>query len=305
MFRHITRLVVLGVALAQTFQQTGTLGLEVAGVAGGNFSVVTGPLVLNSVPPGAVVVQATLYTSGNSNPSGLHAVFNGVTLGTIGPSASDAHFLTLYTYRWNVTNFVTPPSGPFNFTITESLAGLGIAGVTLVVVWSDPAAAIRTITIVEGMQQVGEAGPETESATFTGLPGGATTAWLFTVYDDASASGEVVAYNGTAIGGPIDQGLGFSATLLQLSATSVSGNNTLAITTGSDHMGWMIAATAVDIPPTGALPFTWGRIKDTFARKTGTSRRDVPVLDPELQPGPTSGLRTSDPHPIRSDRVSP
>lgn len=249
----------------QSFQQTGQLGLEVTGVGGVNVSVVNGTLPLSGLPPAAVVQKAYLYASqngGGSNP--LSAVFNGANLGAVGPLASDAAFLTLYTYRWDVTNNVVPGLISFPFTVTELVFGQGIAGVGLVVVWQDAAEPMRTVTIVDGMKQVGEAGPETESLTFTGLPAGPTKAWTFTVYDDSAATGETVSYNGSAIGGPIDQNVGLDASVLQMSTTSVSGNNTMSIQTGSDHMGWMVAATAVDVPPVGVEPHTWGNIKALY-----------------------------------------
>lgn len=250
-------------SLTQTFQQSGNLGLEVMAVAGGNLSTVTGSFTPTLVPGSASIVKATLYASQNGNSSGMNATFNGASLGIVGPSASDPGMLTLYTYQWDVTLFTAPPIGPWNFSVWEPLpGGLGIAGVALAVVWSDPGEPTRTVTIIDGMQQVGESGPETETVIFTGMPAGSTGVWVFTVYDDSTASGETVSYNGSTIGGPIDQFLGMNASLLQMTATSVTGSDTLSITTGMDAMGWMIGATAVKHTIVPVERRSWGRVKN-------------------------------------------
>lgn len=251
-------------ALLQTYQQSGNLGLEVTGVAGQNNPFVGGNLTLGSYPATAVVQKATLYASQTNNGMNpLTATFNGVPLGAVGPTASDMAFTTLYTYQWDVTMFLFGTT-VFPFLVSETMPGLGIAGVGLVVVWQDPSEPMRTVTIIDGMKQVGESGPETESVTFTGLPAGPTVAWTFTVYDDAAASGETVSYNGSAIGGPVDGNLGLNASVLQMNTTSVSGNNTLAIQTGADHMGWMVAATAVDMSPVSVDATSWSRVKSLY-----------------------------------------
>jgi hypothetical protein len=252
-------------ALTQSFQQTGNLGLEVAGAGGVNQSVVSGTLSVAGLPPGAIVQRAYLYASQNGNGTNpLVATFNGSNLGAVGPLASDPAFLTLYTYRWDVTAAVVPPLTSFGFTVTETVFGLGIAGIGLVVVWQDPAEPMRTITILDGMKQVGESGPESESVTFSGLPPGPTKAWTFTAYDDSAATGETVRYNGSVVGGPLDQNVGMNASVLQMTTTSASGSNTMSIQTGGDHLAWMVAATAVDLSPVGLTPHSWANIKALF-----------------------------------------
>ncbi len=249
-------------ALVQTYQQTGTLGLEVTGVGGQNQFHVSGNLTLSALPPAAAVQRATLYASQNNNGTNpLTASFNAVPLGAVGPSASDPAFGTLYTYQWDVTPHLLPGLPSHSFSVTETVNGLGIAAVGLVVVWQDAGEPMRTITISEGMKQVGESGPETESHAQTMLPSGITKAWILTCYDDNAATGEVVTYNGAPFGGPIDQNLGFNASVLQMNTTSQSGTNTLAIQTLADHLGWMVAATAVDLAPVSVDGDSWGKIK--------------------------------------------
>jgi hypothetical protein len=176
-------------------------------------------------------------------------------------------FITAYSYHWDVTNIIIPTQTTYSVTIGQNTMGQSvIAGVALAVIWQDASEPFREVVLYDGMQQVGESGPETESVTFSGLPAGSTTAWVFTVFDDNSSTGEVVAYNGNGIGGPIDGNLGLNASLLQLSATSLSGMNRLSITTGTDHMGWMIAGVAVDYPPVPAKPTSWSALKTSYRR---------------------------------------
>jgi hypothetical protein len=100
--------------------------------------------------------------------------------------------------------------------------------------------------------------------TFTGLPAGSTTVWVFTTDDDAMTTNETVAYNGTNIGGPLVANLGLNASVLQMAGLSVSGANTLAITTVTDHLTWLVGATAVTLPPVGVEPSSWGTVKSSY-----------------------------------------
>jgi hypothetical protein len=141
-----------------------------------------------------------------------------------------------------------------------------IAGVALVVVWNDPGEPTRTVTVIDGMQQVGESGSETETVSFTSLTPGATEVWVCTVNDDNSNTGESIQYNSNSIGGPIDRNLGFDASLFHLTGNiqSMVGNNSLAIRTIGDHMGWMIGATAITLPPVGVERSTWSSVKELY-----------------------------------------
>ena len=252
-------------ALSNTFQQSGNLGLEVAATAGGNTPITMGTLTLSLVPPGAVIVRATLHASEVNNPLGLNCTFAGQSPGALGPPASDASFITMYEYSWNVTPYVIAGVPSYTFMIGQAVpASFQISAVALVVVWRAPGEPYRTIAIFDGMQQVGESGPETESISFGSLPAGPSTVWVVTAGDDSMSTGETVDYNGGTIGGPLDKNLGFSASLLQMNATSQSGTNTLAINTGADHMGWMIGAVSVTTPATPAISSSWGRIKSLY-----------------------------------------
>lgn len=252
-------------ALSNTFQQSGNLGIEIAAVAGNNLPATSGTLSISNIPPGAIILRATVHASEINNPAGLNLTFAGNSVGPLGGPASDGGFITMYEYSWDVTAHVTPSPNSYSFTVGQTFpASFQIAVVALVVVWRHPNEPNRTIAVFDGMKQVGENGPETESVVFSSLPAGPTTAWVVTSGDDNAASGESVTYNGSNIGGPLDQGLGFSASMLQMSTTSTSGNNTMAITTGADHMGWMIAAVSVTPAVTPTRPSSWGRIKALY-----------------------------------------
>ncbi len=248
-------------ALVTSLQRTGNLALEVTGVAGGNGLVACGTLCLSKLPGSAAVVKATLYASQVNNAVGLHARFAGADLGTTGPAAADTVNQALYSYQWDVTSLVVPGTVSYTFVVNQ---GSAIAGVALAVVWEDVNEPTRLVTLMDGMKQIGANGSETQSVTFLDLGPGTTTVSLFTVLDDAVNSGEIVSYNGSAIAGPIDQNLGFLASLLRLDTTSASGDNTVSIWTNKDHMGWMIAGISVTMPPVGVSPSTWSAVKSLY-----------------------------------------
>jgi len=142
------------------------------------------------------------------------------------------------------------------------LDGMGmhtpVPGAALVVVWEDiTTQPTRTVTILDGIKQVGESGAETESMSFGVLPPGNTGVWIFTTDDDAS-TGETVVYNSATIGGPLVGNLGLNASVLQMSGTSNSTSNTLSISTMTDHFSWVMGSTAADVPPVATEESTWG-----------------------------------------------
>jgi hypothetical protein len=241
-------------------QLTGNLHLEVTGAAS-LAPLGTGTLTLATAPQG-IVQKAYLYATQTSNTAGMAGTFGGLPLAGVGPAASDMQLVTISTYRWDVTTMIIPGVTSYSFTLTD---GMGmpafVAGVGLLVVWDDPSTQpFRTVTIVDGAQQVGENGSETESMTFTTVPAGTTSVWVFTTDDDASL-GEVVSYNGVGIGGPLIGNLGLNASVLQMPANSQSGSNTLSIFTQSDHLTWVLGAIAVDQSPVGVERTSWGGVK--------------------------------------------
>ena len=253
--------------MSQSYQGTGNLGMEVTGVAGGNVSVASGTLTLTSnIPGGAQIVFATLYASQTNQGTSLDAVFAGNNLGSTGPTGVDVQQLGMYSYHWPITpQFIVPGVQSYSFTIGQgTLSAAPIAGVALAVVWQDGTEPTRTVTIMDGMQQVGELGAETETVSFTSSTPGATDIYVFTVNDDNLSSGETLTYNSTSIMGPLDRNLGFDASLLIRNGTSVAGTNSLSVNTIGDHMGWMIGATEITWPPVAVEEKTWSAVKELY-----------------------------------------
>lgn len=247
--------------LVTSFQQTGNLALEIAAAAGGNSVVASGTLLLSRLPSTASVVKATLYASQVNNGAGLHATFAGTDMGTVGPAANDNVNQNFYAYQWDVSAYLIPGVTSYTYSVNQ---GNNIAGVALAVVWEDTNEPTRIVTIVDGMQQVGENGAETEFTDIANLGHGKTKVSLFTVLDDAINTGETVAYNDSIIGGPIDRNLGTLASLLELDGDSLTGSNRISIWTGTDHMGWMIAGVEVTMPPVSLSRSTWTSVKSLY-----------------------------------------
>lgn len=250
--------------LATSLQQTGNLGMEMTAMAGGNALIVGGTLTLTEVPASASIVKATLYASQVENSVAQDARFAGTDLGSVGPYASDPNFVNFYTYAWDVTSLIVPGVNSYSFRVGGNVNGTRVAGVALLVVWHDWSEPTRIITINDGMLQVGADGAGPEVTTFENLGVGETDVWLFTILDDDANTGEVIDYNGATIGGPIDQNLGPLASLFRLDSTSTNGTNTLLVDTVTDHMGWMVAATAVVMPPVPVTATTWQRVKQLY-----------------------------------------
>jgi hypothetical protein len=207
-------------------------------------------------------VQKAFVYAGDWNNSGvaLNLAFGAAPMPfSAFPISSDAAFLTLYGYRWDVTAWVAPVPQSYSFSIgaTGSM-GNQMPGAALVVIWNDPMAPTSTVTIVDGALQVGENTPtvtDTETMTFTGMPSGSTMLHLFTISDDAAGSNEVIKYNGLSVGGPIDENLGLGASVISIgNLTSLSpANNVVSVTSPADHFGWIMSATIVPEPGSVAL----------------------------------------------------
>jgi hypothetical protein len=113
-----------------------------------------------SVPVGATVLGAYLYTSTFSNPtlSGVGGTLAGapVTYTSLGDNTSSCCSLT--SGRMDVTSIIAPivdggPGGVYNFNITETDASQD--GEALVVVYTQPSLPIATIGILDGFSAVG------------------------------------------------------------------------------------------------------------------------------------------------------
>ncbi len=179
----------------------------------------------------------------------------------------DIQLLGMYSYHWPVQQHIVPGQNSYSFTVgANTVNSTAIAGVALVVVWEELLLEpTRTVIVIDGMQQVGESGPETETVSFTSTTTGATEAWVFTVNDDNLSSNETVSYNSNNIGGPLDRNLGFDASLLHMTNfQSLAATNSLSISTVNDHMGWMIGATEITWPTVGVETSTWASVKELY-----------------------------------------
>ena len=239
-------------ALIPSFQATGNLELGIAAVGLFSGPTETGTLTLTGLSPGFAPQQAYLYAI-DTNASGITGTFAGGNLSNPAVFTDTFNLIQVQTYRWDVTSQILPGLTQYAFALGDGATGNGIATVGLAVVASVGSGPLRTVTIIDGIQQVGEAGAETESVAFTGLPGGSTSLWVYTAYDDAGDSNDAVSYNGTTVASPIDQNLSVNASLFQISTTSLAGSNTLSVSTQTDHMALVLAATAVVVPEPGTL----------------------------------------------------
>jgi hypothetical protein len=73
--------------------------------------------------------------------------------------------------------------------------------------------------------------------------------------DDMMGTNEVVDYNGTSVGGPIDENLGLGSSLISIGGlTSLSpANNVVSVTSSADHFGWIVTAAFVPEPTSATL----------------------------------------------------
>ena len=169
----ILLLMVSGVqaAFIQTFQQTGTLGLEMSavGIAGAPAvsSASSGTLNISTQASLGVPTQAYLYALDANHPGTMTASFNGAPVpgGPIGPYASDSAFTMLYTWRWDVTTLMVNGTTNYSWGFSEMQDQFGVQGnnislAALVLVYSDATLPSATATIVDGMIYVGNTNPE-------------------------------------------------------------------------------------------------------------------------------------------------
>ncbi len=255
--------------LTKTFQQTGTLDIEVAALGFGTAptasSVTEGTLNISAQASLGIPVQAYLYAMDTNHPGTLAGTFNGLSLPGgvigIGPHATDAAFNTLYTWRWDVTGMIIPGVTNYGWSLNQvpdqfNQGGPGIDATALVLIYSDPTLTISTATVMDGMTYVGNTHPETESINITGLPAGQNQIHTLTYLDDninpPSTSGESIVFNGSTVGGPLDKNLFLNASLTLSSGISAAGSNAMSISTNSDEFGWVF--TTLLTTPTVPVP---------------------------------------------------
>ncbi len=225
---------VASAALTTSYMLDGNVGAEVAAFAGPGSTSSSGSLTLSSAPTGATIHRATLYANDYFG-SGLtpSATFAGTSLGSTTAFSTDSDFSA---FQWDVTGLVTGAS-----TYTASASGFKKNyGLALVVAYSHSSLASGRVLINDGAEDL-FAG-DVVSTTFAGLSGPGSL-WVHTGADNNgfSESGEVISFNGTAVGGPIDYNIGEWASLLQMPVTIVDGTNTASIDDPFDRFGWDLA----------------------------------------------------------------
>lgn len=250
-------------SLVQSYVGTGNLGVEVVAVGFGGAPTVmsfTNTLNLVNMPVTATPVRAYLYALDTNHPGTMTANFNGVPLlgGTAtGPYAQDAAFNTLYTFRWDVTALIAAGVSNYSWSFGEvpdmfMNQGGSISMSVLAVVYSDPSLPTNTVALYDGMTYVGSPLPETETLSITGLPAGPTSIQLATYLDDnfspPGSSGEVIRFNGTAVGGPLDGNLALNGSVTAFTGTAIAGVDSMSITTPLDEFGWVVSAFQTPVP---------------------------------------------------------
>jgi hypothetical protein len=149
-----------------------------------------------------------------------------------------------------------------NGTYAASASGLSNSyGLALAVVFSDPTLPFQRVVVNDGALQVcdGSFTPSTETTTFGGFLAGSGNLWIYTEADNDggfSETGEQILFNGSVIGGPIDDNLGPYASLFNIPVTTLAGTNTAQIYSPRDYFGWHVAALqgpVTVIPAPGAI----------------------------------------------------
>ena len=242
--------------------------MSAVGIAGapGVSSAAAGTLNISTQASLGVPAQAYLYALDSNHPGTMTASFNGAPVpgGAIGPYAFDSAFTTLYTWRWDVTSFITVGVTNYSWGFSEvpdmfMNQGNNISIAALVLVYLDSQLPVSTATILDGMIYVGNTHPETESINITNLPAGSNQINTLTYFDDnltpPSSTGETIIFNGSNVGGPLDQNLTLNGSLTQSTGTSQAGTNAMSITTNADEFGWVVTTTLTTVVP--VPPAVW------------------------------------------------
>ena len=250
-------------SVATSFALDGFVGAEVAAFAhlpegSSSFSTPSGNFLLGNIPTGATIARAYLYGhSYFSNPIPI-AKFGGTSLGTTSSIFSDSN--KFFVYRWDVTSLITG-NGSYSVSVGELNGNRGLA---LTVAFSDPSLPFGRVMIKDGAEDItpGVIGnPEnppvgdSASTTFDAAHAGRGNLWLHTVHSNGGEeTGEVIFFNDTPVGGPLDGNLGPYADLLRMPVATVAGQNTMTIDVPYDRMGWDLAVlTTSPIPEPGTM----------------------------------------------------
>jgi hypothetical protein len=162
----------------------------------------------------------------------------------------------LEAYKWDVTSLVTG-----NGTYSSSASGFNNNyGLSLAVVFSNPALPLQRVVVNDGALQLcmgSLSDTDTETTTFGGFLAGSGRLWVHTGADNGYRTNEQIIFNGTVVGGPIDDNIGHYASLFNIPVTTVAGTNTAQIYSAGDWFGWDVAVlqgpVGTVIPAPGAI----------------------------------------------------
>jgi hypothetical protein len=250
-----------------TFQASGQLGYELAGVASPG-PPVNSTITLSSIPPGAMIQQVFVYTNDFVSGGGFLDITITPPVGpavgatSVSPSSSDpVPIAQTFGYKIQIPPTSIIGNGNYGVNIQPSFLGGNanqIAGAAMLVIYSDPMLPQSTITLNDGVFMMGPGGqPNSNTTTFqqqTDTIHGSAGSQLsiLTFADDfPSGTNEKIVFNGSTVGGPIDANLpgGGSASIFNLSVTSTSGStNAASVTSTGDIFGWHVAVLQTPVP---------------------------------------------------------
>jgi hypothetical protein len=268
---------VTSAAIVTSFSASGNVSAEVQAVPAMGGIGAAGTVTLSSIPEGATIQQAYLYShkyfSKDSSLGNASADFAGTFLGTVGPLATNQEFGV---YRWDVTSLVAG-NGDYFFSTTTGPENYGAA---LAVAFSHPSLPVGQVFFNDGAFDLNndiKKGNESNSTTFNVAAAGTGTITNFTGADNSlGETDEVISFNGVAVGGPLDANIGSYASLDVDVVSAVAGINTASIMSPTDRFGWSLSVLEIQqdvvIPEPGTLAI-WSLLGLTGAGVAGWRRR--------------------------------
>jgi len=259
----------------------GRVGAEVAAFPARAVSTASGALTLSTIPPGATILFAAIYTNSWFESLQPTATFAEYALPPAPAFDSDGRRQFLYAHRWDVTPYV---SGSGRYVVRAGTVRYSY-GVALVVVFEHPSLPSRTIVVNDGATSLGEDGASGSFATtFEGVGIGAGEIWVHVQADDSTRTSEEVRMNGTVVAGPLDANLGQNASLEHAAVQTQDGTNVLEIETFGDWFGWHVAVLVAPSPClAGNVDAAGGGVTDVLFvnDSSGGSDRTIGLLSHE------------------------
>jgi hypothetical protein len=225
------------------FALKGKLGLATSALAYNAKADPSGTFEISGITAKSKVVKALLYLTDwqTAEDGTASATFAGASFGPAAPVTTDSGGdKNLGLYRFDVTSQVKG-NGSYDYAasgIVESYVS------ALVVVYKNKSLQKNFIWINDGAENM--CCDTTSESQYSGGRRGSSDGRLIIVTgaDDnigRGESGEVVAFNGHAVGGPLDGNLGHFASLLDLPVTGVGPSNKVSVFTPQDWFGWHLS----------------------------------------------------------------